>query len=161
MKNKILLWCGSLMLIIFLAFGTYYWYLYFLKLNNNSSSTTTTTQNAGGITLIDNGNNVYDTDATNTDGDNLEDIEPYVFNVKNDNNKNGVYTLYIEDVPANAIKDGCTEETLLNRNQLRYQLILNEQIIKDDDLENIKDNILDSRTITANTVNHYKLKVYI
>ena len=34
MKNKVLLICGSLMLLIFLVFGTYYWYLYFLGINN-------------------------------------------------------------------------------------------------------------------------------
>ena len=161
MKNKILLICGSLMLIIFIIFGTYYWYLYFLRINNISSSTTTTTQNAGGITLIDNGKNVYDSDASNTDSNNVENIDAYIFNVKNDNNTTGNYTLYLEDVPINSVKDGCTESTLLKRNQLRYQLILEEEVIKEDDLENIKDNILDTRTINANSVNHYKLRVYI
>ncbi len=160
MKNKILLVCGSLMLIIFLVFGTYFWYLYFLRVNNISSSTTTT-QDVGGITLIDNGKNVYDSDATTTNPDNVENIDAYVFNVKNDTNKNGSYTLYLEDVPINSVKDGCTEETLLKRNQLRYQLILDEQVIKEDDLENIKDNVLDTRTIIPNSTNHYKLRVYI
>ena len=161
MKNKILLICGSLLLLIFLAFGTYYWYIYFLRASSVSISNGETVQNEGGITLIDNDKNVYDIDATSTDGENLDDVEAYIFNIKNDNKNKGSYTLYLEDVPINSIKDGCTEETILDRNQLNYQLILNEQVLKEDDLDNIKDNVLDSREISGNTTNHYKLKVFI
>ena len=161
MKNKILLICGFLLLIIFIAFGTYYWYIYFLRASSASISDGGTIQSAGGITLIDNDKNVYDADATATDGENLDNVEAYIFNIKNDNKSQGSYTLYLEDVPINSVKDGCTEATLLKRNQLRYQLILNEQVLKEDDLDNITDNILDSRVIPGNTTNHYKLKVFI
>ena len=35
MKNRILLITGGLVLFIFLVFGTYTWYLYFLEAGNN------------------------------------------------------------------------------------------------------------------------------
>ena len=162
MKNKILIFCGFMILLIFIAFGTYFWYLYFLKTSSiYSSNSDDTMQVVGDISLIDNGNNVYDSDADNLDGDDVSSIEAYVFNVKNDSNSKKNYTLYIEDVNANKVKDGCTEDTLLKRSQLRYQLILDETVIKEEDFDNIKDNILDERQIEGNSVNHYKLRVYI
>ena len=71
------------------------------------------------------------------------------------------YILYIEDLPANVLNDGCSEDTLLTRNQLKYQLILNDKVIKEDYMTSIKDNILDTREINGKTTNNYSLKIYI
>ena len=83
------------------------------------------------------------------------------FKVKNSKNTEGKYTIFIEDAPLNSINDGCTEETLLSRKDLKYQLKLNGQIIKEDFLSSIKDNILDTETIKENTTNNYELRIYI
>ena len=162
MKNKILITCGLLMLIIFIFFGTYVWYLYFSNasgsylVNNNSKYLETS-----GIIFQDNGNNVYDAQAESLKDDNLVSVPSYDFQVTNTKDTSGDYNLYIEDLPVNAISDGCTDETLLSRNQLKYQLKLNGNIIKEGLMSSINDNILDSRSINRNTTNYYSLKIYI
>ncbi len=162
MKNKFLLFIGGLLLVVFLTFGTYFWYIFFLNASASYGSSTTNDPNrSGDIVMTDDGNNVVDADANNHEGDNLEQVAAYNFKVRNTNLQKGNYTLYIEDVPVNTINDGCTEATLLKRSQLRYQLIMNDEVIKEDKLSNIKDNILDSRSIGGNKTNTYKLRIYI
>jgi len=162
MKNKILIICAGLLLLIFLVFGTYAWYLYFLRassgfaVNNNSKYLETS-----GIIFQDNGHNVYDADAESIEDSKVTDVPAYTFTVTNTNDSKGKYQLYIEDLPANVLNDGCTEETLLNRNQLKYQLSLNGTVISEDFMDKINDNILDSREIEGNKTNKYSLKIYI
>ena len=162
MKNKFLIVCAALLLLIFLVFGTYAWYLYFLHasagfaINNNSKYLETS-----GILFQDNGHNVYDADAESIEDSKVTDVPAYTFQVTNTNKSSGKYNLYIEDLPVNAINDGCTEETLLTRNELKYQLSLNGTVIKEGYMTSINDNILDTREIAANTTNNYSLKIYI
>ena len=162
MKNKVLIVCAGLLLLIFLAFGTYAWYLFFLRasgdfpINNNSKYL----ENSG-IILKDNGNNVYDTKAESLEDDNISHVPAYQFQIINTIDKKGKYNIYIEDLPVNMVSDGCTEETLLDRSQLKYQLSLNGQVIKEGKMDTINDNILDSREIEPNTSNDYSLKIYI
>ena len=162
MKNKVLIVCASLLLLIFLSFGTFCWYLYFkgasagFNINNNNKYLETT-----GIIFQDNGNNLYDATAESVDDNSLDSIPSYDFQVTNTRDYSGSYNLYIEDLPVNAIDDGCTEETLLTRKDLKYQLTMNNKIIKEGFMETIKDNILDSREIEPNQTNNYSLKIYI
>ena len=162
MKNKVLIVCGFCVLLLFMIFNTYTWYSYFFnasnqfKLSNNSKYLETS-----GIIFQDNGNNVYDTEAESLEDNNIETVPSYNFVVTNTNNRTGLYKLYIEDLPVNVIKDGCTEETLLTRDQLKYQLIMNGVVIKEDFMNTINDNILDSREISANATTKYALKIYI
>ena len=162
MKNKLLIICAGFILFIFLVFGTYTWYLYFVSatgsfnVNNNSKYL----ENSG-ILFKDYGNSVYDSNAESLNDDNINQVPTYNFEVLNTNDKPGQYNLYIEDLPVNMINDGCTEETLLSRRQLKYQLSLNGNIIKDGFMETINDNILDTREIDANVTNKYSLKIYI
>ncbi len=160
MKNKILLVCGGLLLVVFLTFGTYFWYTFFL--NASASYGNSSGNGSGGdIVMNDDGNNVVDTDVNNHSGDNLDEVPSYNFQVQNTSSQKGTYTLYIEDVPANAVNDGCKEDTLLKREQLKYQLIMNGEVIKEDSLAKIEDNILDERSIDGNKTNTYKLRIYI
>lgn len=161
MKNKVVLVCGALLLIIFLAFGTYAWYLYFLRLGGGFQIQNNSNLRYGDIVLKDDGNSVYDADADSIEDDLVHHVIPYKFRVINEDNDEGNYYLYIEDLPINAINDGCTYDTLLVRDQLRYQLKLNGEVIKEDFLSNIKDNILDKRNINGNSTNHYELRIYI
>ena len=162
MKNKVLIICAGVLLLIFLLFGTYAWYLYFLR----ASGTSTINYNSknletSGIIFQDNGNNVYDADAKSLEDNNIDHVPSYYFQVTNTNDSIGMYNLYIEDLPVNLIDDGCTEDTLLLRSDLKYQLMLNGNIIKEGLMDNIQDNILDSREINGNTTNNYSLKIYI
>lgn len=161
MKNKVLIVVAALLLFIFLVFGTYAWYLFFLKIGNNSMANTLNSSLINGdITLIDNGNGVYDSDANSILDSNVSDIIPYKFKIVNKGISRD-YNLYIEDLPVNAINDGCTENTLLERSQLKYELKLNGKVIKNDLLSNINDNILDKRKIDMNKTNNYELRIYI
>ncbi len=162
MKNKVLLVCAAILLLIFLTFGTYVWYLYFLRASSGYAvdSKKQFTQYEG-LVLIDNGDAVYDTDAKSLHDDNLENVPDYKFQVVNTKNSTEDYNLYIEDLPLNLVNDGCTEDTLLSRKDLKYQLSLNGNIIKEGLMDTINDNILDSRTILAKETNYYTLKIYI
>ena len=162
MKNKILIIFGLCILLMFIVGSTFMWYTYFANIsdgfdiNNNSRHLETS-----GIVMQDSGNNVYDTNAESIEDNNIDSVPSYDFEVKNTNDKTGIYNIYIEDLPVNAINDGCTEETILSRNDLKYQLIMNGVTIKDGFMNNINDNILDTREISANATNKYSLKIYI
>ncbi len=160
MKNKVLLLCAGLLLLIFLVFGTYSWYIFFHNASGSYGSSTTNPKKDGEIVLNDSGNKVYDADAKNLKEEDVDSVVPYIFSIKNSGEKDD-YTLYIEDVPVNTINDGCTSSTLLSRSQLRYQLKMNGKVVKDDYLSNVEDNILDTRTIDKDTTNEYELRIYI
>ena len=161
MKNKVLLICAGLLLFVFLVFGTYAWYLFFLKSSSNLVDTTNNSLVSGNIILKDNGNGVYDSDAEKVEDSLINGVIPYRFQVINNGIKDGKYTLYIEDLPVNSINDGCTEETLLTRSQLKYQLKLNGNVIKEDYLSNINDNILYNQELKSKKNNNYELRIYI
>ena len=162
MKNKFIVVVGGIILLLFIIFGTYAWYTYFLKASGNFNiNKINRTTNSSGIVFQDDGNSVYDSDATRLEDTEIGEVPSYNFTVTNVKDENGSYILYIEDLPVNAINDGCTESTLLDRSQLKYQLKLNGKIIKEDKMSKIKDNILDSRKINADTTNNYSLKIFI
>ncbi len=163
MKNKTLIVCAALLLLIFIAFGTYAWYIYFLRLGGTSSSSqnNNVVYKNGDIIFKDDGNSVYDADAKSIEDANISEVPAYNFQVINNRDTKGTYELYIEDLPVNEVEDGCTEESLLKRSDLKYQLTLNGKVLKEDFLSNINDNILDKREIEVNTTNSYSLKVYI
>lgn len=162
MKNKLLIVCAGFLLLLFLVFGTYAWYLYFLRASGNYNITNTNGRiSNAGIVFQDDGNNVYDSNAESLEDTEISKVPSYEFKVTNFNNRTSTYNLYIEDLPISLVNDGCTEKTLLNRSQLKYQLSLNGKVIKEDNMENIKDNLLDTRSIDSNVTNNYSLKVYI
>ena len=162
MKNKTLIICAGIILLIFLVFGTYAWYIYFLRtsgnfaVNNNSKYL-----ESSGVIMKDNGNSVYDAKAESIEDNNVSHVPAYNFQIINTTNQKKSYKVFIEDLPVNMVDDGCTEDTLLDRSQLKYQLSLNGNIIKEDKLNTINDNILASGEIEPNTSNDYSLKIYI
>ena len=163
MKNKTLLICAGILLLVFLTFGTYAWYTYFLSISGNviSSNATINSYKVGDIEFKEDAKGVYDADAKSIEDVDVSKVPAYNFSVENSSDTEKKYTLYLEDVPVNLVDDGCTEETLLSRNDLKYQLSLNNKVIKEDYLSNIVDNILDSRNLEAKKINTYSLKVYI
>ena len=163
MKNKVLIICAGLILLIFLTFGTYAWYLYFLRAGgiDTASDNSSIYLQSGDLLFKDEGVGVYDADAKNTSDTDISNVPSYNFQVINNKKETTNYILYIEDLPINSIDDGCTEETLLSREQLKYQLSLNGKIIKEGYMGTINDNILDEREIDKNVTNNYSLKIYI
>ena len=139
MKNKVLLICGSLLLLLFIVLGTYTWYLFFLRTTGEYSIVTGEGTRSGDIVLIDNGNSIYETDASDVSDEDVNNVLPYKFKIINQGNDLQEYTLYLEDLPVNSINDGCTNQTLLKREQLKYQLIVNSKVIKEDYLSLYED----------------------
>lgn len=158
MKNKILIICAAFILLIFLTYGTYSWYTYFLKI---TAANVITNYKIGDIEFKENGTGVYDANAESIDDIKIDEVPAYNFSVINNGDFDKEYTLYIEDVPVNLVDDGCTEDKLLSRSDLKYQLNLNGEIIKEDYLSSIQDNILDTRKLESKKTNSYSLKVYI
>ena len=163
MKNKALLIVSGIVLIILLILGTYSWYLYFLRYSsgNSTSNNTNTSVKVGDIEFKEDGKGVYDEDAKSIEDVEVSNVPSYNFRVINNGITEKSYTLLIEDIPVNLVDDGCTEDNLLSRKDLKYQLTLNNEVIKEDFLSNIKDNILDTKKLESNKVNTYSLKVYI
>lgn len=160
MKNKILLFSGFLVLLLFLSLSSYYWYTFFININssfNNNSSNTNNEQ----VIFEDNSKKIVQDNASITNDSDVSSITPYKFEVKNTASNENKYIVYIEDVLPGSVNDGCTEETFLSRDMLKYQLIMNDEIIKEEVLSNVQDNILDSRSIASNTTNNYELRIYI
>ena len=168
MKNKILLICGAFLLLVFLTYGTFAWYNYFLNINNaneNNLKHNNTFSNSNykvdDIEFKETGKPVYDVDAKSIDEVDIDKVPAYEFKVVNEGKKKREYYLYIEDVPVNMVDDGCTEDTLLKRSDLKYRLTMNGELLKEDFLSSIQDNILDKREIEVNKTNSYALKIYI
>ena len=161
-KNRLLIICGGIILLIFLVLGTYAWYLFFLRGSANYSINYNSKYlQSGSLLFKDYGNSVYDANAESIEGQAVESVPAYVFDVINTGKNSEKYNIYIEDLPVNAIQDGCTESTLLLRSQLKYQLKINSEVVKEDYLSNIQDNILDTRTLDGNKANSYELRIYI
>ncbi len=159
MKNKGLLVLAGLILVVFIAIGTYNWYTFFSRASENYGNSSPNGESE--TVVLKDTENVYDVDAVKIGEEDISKVTPYVFEIENAHNKKHNYTLLIEDIPLNLVDDGCTEETLLKRQQLEYQLKLNDKVIKQDYLSNITNNILDERTIDSNTINKYELRVFI
>lgn len=148
-----LLLLGGIILFLFILGTSYAWYVLF-------SHEETIAANLE-ISINDQGKGIVVTDATPITDEEGKQGVAYHFQVKNSGKAAGTYQLLIQEVPFNEIEDGCTNEDLLVREQLRYQLIMNGQEIMLDSLSNIKNNVLDLRTIEAKRQNKYELRVWV
>lgn len=91
---------------------------------------------------------VVDKDSSNSDM-----IVPHTFNVTNNGNVNAKYKVMINDS-----NNGMGNVSL---QLVHYQLILNNSVIKSGTLDDISGNVLDTRSINANTTYEYNLKVWL
>jgi len=87
---------------------------------------------------------------------NIDIIVPYEFSISNTKEENATYDLLIED-----IIDKEKGENTLSRSYLNYELKLNGVVIKKGTMSNIKNNILDTRTMSTNSTNSYSLKIWL
>ena len=138
-KDKIKIILGIIILVIFNWFLSIFFYKFFSK-NSVIVSNLEIAYSDTGDGLITNGNVKTFSAAT-----------PYVFQVKNNGQVDGKYKVVInDDVKSN-----------IDRKNLRYQLTLNNNVIKTGEMSEIENNILDTRMIEANQTNYYTLKVII
>ena len=153
MSEKKVYVVGVISLVIFMIFASILWYLYFNDYEKKLLSQNENTEFTRGVELINSGEVNY-LNATNTDDDSL--IPTYYFRVKNSTDKNYNYVLYFENATSN---DGCTPATTFTRDDLEYELKLDNKVIKSGSLSTIKNNELDVNIVNANSVNDYSLKV--
>lgn len=148
MKKNIFFIIGGITLIVAIFLIAYYSFMYFNKKQPKIDVNTLE------IILSDEGN-INLSEQSPTDDNQINTIEPYKFTVKNKGNTKATYQLLIEDY----VTDSNTK--LLSRKYLNYSLSLHGVIIKTDNLYNVKNNILDTRTLDSNTENAYELRIWI
>ena len=81
---------------------------------------------------------------------------PYKFTIKTTDSQDFTYNLLIEDKVENN-----KNSKLLTREYLHYELELNDIVIKKGSLLDINNNILDTRTISKNSINNYALRIWL
>ncbi len=156
-KSKIMLAIATVVLLVFIALATKFWFTYFLDLNSNGSLSLKGTSYGSlelkTVKLMDE-NQRYITS--------LDDVTSgYEFTVNNYKTSTTKYSLYLEDIPYYVVDDGCTNAMTLKRSELDYALYLNGELLVTDSLSSIKNNLLDSRSINIDVTNNYVLKIWI
>lgn len=155
MKKVVMLFLAGIALFAFIFATSMLWYRFFYTNptgNNNVSSVTI---------QLDDDNNVIDEEGLiPLDDDTARTLAPYEFRILNTSDNDYIYDILLED---SIISDDATysSKELLSRSQLRYQLTLNGDVIKTGNLSDIKNNILDTRVISASKTNNYQLRIYL
>lgn len=149
MKKNIFLLIGGVVLFLLIIVVSYFSYKFF----NNKGVSISTIE----IVVDDDGNKVDMKEQVPIDNSLKDSVTPYKFSVKNTGDSDIYYQLLIEDY----ISEDDATRKMLNKNNLRYELKLNGEIIKIDNLSNIKNNIIDVRTLGANRDNNYELRLWV
>lgn len=82
-----------------------------------------------------------------------EKIKPYKFSIINKGMDDTKYKVILVDNSEN--------KNSIARNNLRFELTLNDSVINQGKLSKIRDNVLDVRTINKNSTNQYKIKIWL
>lgn len=157
MKNKIVVALLIILIICFSCFAFYFWYNYFLRLGSDGKLSGINKENDI-VALIDE-NKIY---ATYKEG--IEEpinVPGYKFRVENRGIQDARYDLIFTEISPSVVNDGCSNKTILRADELNYQLYYNNEVISQGRVDQIKDNILDSRNIIGNDKNNYELKVWL
>lgn len=154
MKKIILLMLAGVALFAFIFSASILWYRFFYTSPNNNSV------GSVNVKLTEDNNTINEGDFIPLDDETAKGVTPYEFSVENNSDKDSSYQVLLED---SIISDDATysSKELLSRNQLKYYLSLNGQIIKSGYLSDIENNILDTRVISASKVNQYQLRIYV
>ena len=155
MKKMVLLILAGVVLTGFIFVASMMWYKFFY----DDASTVNSVANLN-VQLDSNNNTIDEKFLIPLDEETAKTLTPYTFNVKNNSDKASTYTVLIED---GVISDDANyaNKSLLSRDQLAYQLVLNGQTIKVGMLNEIENNVLDVRNIAASRSNNYELRVYV
>ena len=71
------------------------------------------------------------------------------------------YSLELIEISPTQVNDGCTNKTLLRKDELNYQLLYDGKSISKGRLSQIQNGILDERNIDSNKINDYELKIWL
>ena len=154
MKKIILLLLAGVALFAFIFTTSVLWYRFFYTSPSKSDGVGSVTVKLGNNNTIDESGLIPLDDAT------AVNLTPYEFNVENNGDEDATYNILLEDSILSDDSNYSTKE-LLSRAQLRYQLSLNGRVIKTAGLNELKNNILDTRNIAAGQTNNYQLRIYV
>lgn len=155
MKKNLFLILGGVVLFLFIVITAFMWYRIFYNPPQGGNSVSVLQ-----IQLDKNDGVINQTNAVPIEAENIATVMPYNFSVTNTSSNDGIYKILLEE-PAVSDDPAYQSQNQLSRSQLGYQLILNNQVIKTGMLSDINNNILDERSIAANAVNNYQLRVFI
>lgn len=148
MKRGLFFAIGGIVLLVSIFLISYYSFLFFNsrkpKININTLE----------ISFDDFGK-VKLNDQEPINDNQVDQITPYKFTIKNKNQNSVKYQLLIEDF----VTDKNTK--LLSRKYLNYKLTLNDIVLKSENLSNVKNNIIDSGIIKANQKKTYELRIWV
>lgn len=82
-------------------------------------------------------------------------LKPYTFKVTNNSKNDSNYNVIINDIKVD------NNKKILKRSQLKYQLKLNNDILEIGNLGDVKNNIIDSRSIESSKTNNYEFRIWI
>lgn len=155
MKKVVMLFLAGIALFAFIFATSTLWYRFFYSSTSNDNSISSVT-----VQLDDENNIIDESGLIPLDDDTAKTLTPYQFSVKNSSDVDYTYNVLLED---SIISDDITysSKELLSRSQLRYQLSLNGKIIETGSLDDVKNNILDTRIISSSQTNNYQLRVYV
>ena len=143
MKNNSVFKIGFISLILFIGIAAYLWYLYFDHYEGENL------KNNVGLEFTNNGSIDY-VNATPEDDNSL--IPTYYFSVKNHLNETYNYEIKLEK---NITND------MFADNELKYELRLNNNVIKQGLLSNLSNGLLDDNHIDGNSTNNYALRIWL
>ena len=154
MKKIVLLLLAGVALFAFIFTTSILWYRFFYNDSDASNSVSSVNVQLGDNNVID------ESGLIPLDDETAKTITPYEFRVENNSTNDTTYNVLLEDT---VISDDAnyTNKELLSRNQLRYQLSLNGNVIKVGNLSEIENNVLDTRNIASSQVNNYQLRIYV
>ena len=152
MKRLLILKIAFICMVIFTIVGGYFWYIYF------SEGETKIVLDNVRLELLNNGNVTYINAIPN---DEEENIPTYYFRVKNNIDTDANYTLLFKEISPNEANDGCGLDTFFTKDELSFELKLDNKVIKSGSLSNLKDNVLDNNIVLGKSTNDYSLRVYV
>ena len=153
-KSRLLV--GLFLMLVFILIASFLWFRYFLDLG--SDGTLINGSNTINGLKIEDENKVYETFKEGVS--NGDDVVAYRFKIVCSNQSNK-YSIKIVEVSPNKVHDGCSDATLLKREELNYSLKLNGELIQEGRLDTLLDDTLDTRSINIDTTNNYELKIWI
>lgn len=154
MKTKWLwLILGGILLVVFIFGVSYAWYRLF-------SDTNIVVANLA-ISFEDSDREVNIKDSYPVSDEEGGKGTPYSFSITNTGKVDASYRLVFKQQSPSVVNDGCDELSQLKREQLKYQLLLNQIPIAIGNLDELQNDILDLRQIQPGIKNYYQLRVWI
>ena len=152
MKNKVFFTIGMISLTIFIVIASYLWFIYFDNKEKEMLSKDKELEFIRGVELINSGSIEY---INAKIGDSDEVIPKYYFRIKNNMDKDYQYEVYLDD------KEDSNDASSFNRDELVYELKLDNKVIKSGLVSTLHNNLLDSNTIHGGKINDYSLRIWL